>query len=398
MGITAETTNPTNELLPETLPPLSVGKILREARLAKNLTIADVAANVKFAPRQVEALEADEFSKLPELAFVRGFVRSYARFLQIDEVPLLNALPMAHTDLSSYQPDLADVPLSASQATRRLNIVWLSAAVGLGLLVALIIWLFQDTPTIKADEAAQVVVTEIELSPIESASSVLSASAVAAASAVATAQNAASSVPAVALSETKPAASAVVAPLVKPAAPAVVVPVVKPVAPVAVAPVVKPATPVAVASVVKPATPVAVAPVVKPAAPVAVAPVVKPAAPVAVAPVVKPATPVAVAPVVKPAEATVHVKSPASAVDATTANQASIHLKFAVDSWVFIKDKHGKTIHKQVNPANTEQWIKGTPPFNLEIGNAKDVRLFYKGKEVDLAGHTKVSVGRLTLE
>ena len=39
----------------------SLGKMLREAREQLGLSIADVAAQIKFAPRQIEALEADDF-------------------------------------------------------------------------------------------------------------------------------------------------------------------------------------------------------------------------------------------------------------------------------------------------------------------------------------------------
>ena len=56
--------------------------MLREARERLGLSVADVAAQIKFAPRQIEALEADDFKHLPEAAFLRGFVRSYAKILQ----------------------------------------------------------------------------------------------------------------------------------------------------------------------------------------------------------------------------------------------------------------------------------------------------------------------------
>ena len=75
--------------------PFSVGATLREARTRLGLNVADVANHIKFAPRQIEALEEDNFAHLPEMAFVRGFVRSYAKLLQLDPAPLLAALPGA---------------------------------------------------------------------------------------------------------------------------------------------------------------------------------------------------------------------------------------------------------------------------------------------------------------
>ena len=79
-----------------------VGQVLRAARLERGLDIEDVARQLRFAPRQVTALEEDEYDKLAGGPFLRGFVRNYAKLLQLDEVPLLKLLeqsvppPTAH--------------------------------------------------------------------------------------------------------------------------------------------------------------------------------------------------------------------------------------------------------------------------------------------------------------
>jgi len=173
----------------ETLPPLSVGKILREARISQGLNVADVASSIKFAPRQVEALEADDYSHLPELTFVRGFVRSYARLLHIDETPLLDSLPRAHQQLTSFQDELAGVPFSTLQSTRRINMTWLFAALALAVFLGIAVWLSQDKP--EANKAAE--------SPLAVIPAELAASAVVATSAVVASPSlAASAVPATA--------------------------------------------------------------------------------------------------------------------------------------------------------------------------------------------------------
>jgi cytoskeleton protein RodZ len=64
-----------------------VGKVLRAARLERGLDIEDVARQLRFAPRQVTALEEDEYDKLAGGPFLRGFVRNYAKLLQLDEAP-----------------------------------------------------------------------------------------------------------------------------------------------------------------------------------------------------------------------------------------------------------------------------------------------------------------------
>ncbi len=68
------------------------GAMLRMAREARGTTIAEVAAALKMSPRQIEAIENEDFSRLSGATFIRGFVRNYARLLKIDAAPVLAAL------------------------------------------------------------------------------------------------------------------------------------------------------------------------------------------------------------------------------------------------------------------------------------------------------------------
>lgn len=70
-----------------TLP--GVGEQLRAARKARMLEIMDVAQTLKLGVRQVEALENGDWDGLPGQTFIRGFVRNYARLVQIDSAPLM---------------------------------------------------------------------------------------------------------------------------------------------------------------------------------------------------------------------------------------------------------------------------------------------------------------------
>ena len=82
------------------------GARLASARAAAGLTVEDVAAQMRISLRQVQAIEADRYDELPGAVFVRGFVKNYARLLQLDPTPLLHAL----------EPALAgDVPLRAQE-------------------------------------------------------------------------------------------------------------------------------------------------------------------------------------------------------------------------------------------------------------------------------------------
>lgn len=71
---------------------MAPGPLLARLRAERKLSVADVAQRLKYAVRQIEALEAEEFSRLPGTTFVRGMIRGYAKLLEIDPEPLLGSL------------------------------------------------------------------------------------------------------------------------------------------------------------------------------------------------------------------------------------------------------------------------------------------------------------------
>jgi len=65
------------------------GEKLKLARESLGLTPADVAAKLKLGARQIEALEAEDLAHLPGDVFARGFVRNYARLVEVDPEQLI---------------------------------------------------------------------------------------------------------------------------------------------------------------------------------------------------------------------------------------------------------------------------------------------------------------------
>lgn len=74
---------------------LTLGQKLTQAREILGLSIGEVAERLKLSARQIEALEQDDYSNLPESVFVRGFLRSYSRFLNLDENSIIADLDAA---------------------------------------------------------------------------------------------------------------------------------------------------------------------------------------------------------------------------------------------------------------------------------------------------------------
>lgn len=87
---------PGNEAEVEIQPEESVGQRLRAAREARNLPRAEVAAALHLGESIIEALEQDARDRLPGPVFVQGYLRKYARLLDMSEEPILEAYGRHH--------------------------------------------------------------------------------------------------------------------------------------------------------------------------------------------------------------------------------------------------------------------------------------------------------------
>jgi cytoskeleton protein RodZ len=351
-------------------PSLSVGQTLREAREQLGLSVNDVANRIKFAPRQVESLEADDYVQLPEAAFVRGFVRSYARLLDLDPSRLLSGLPSSHMQAASTQEvSSVDIPLPTPFSARRHNIIWLAAALAIALALAIFERL-HDTPEV-AEPVAKTNVQPLEL-PDDATDST----------------------------------SARLPERIQPAAPvpsqtvrAVQAPAVqKPVPPKAVTTAPKPATAAPVAQTLQPpqqaagATP-APAVVAAPAAPTPVPQQPAPPKAVSTAPLSPAWQPVP--------QATVRA-APESAeqpvVNAeVSATEHALRLEFDEDAWVEVKDGTDKVLISRMYTAGSLVRVKGKAPMLLTIGNSQAVRVFDNGKQLKPGRPNSSGVARMTL-
>jgi len=335
---------------------VTIGTRLREARERLGMSIDDVAARLKFAPRQISALEEGNLGKPGEMAFVRGFVRSYARLLQLDETPLLALLPSAPAQAAVSQTGAKEAFLPSGSGARTQNVMWLGGALVVALVIGLLAWQHEGPEAPKPAPTANPR-TETGL-VLEAASGVAADSGPAGAETVAAAEQA------TAAEQAKPAEAAR-APQAAKSGTGANVPGMAPVVPVS--------APAAARKAQEPA---------KRAGASAVA-AAKPAAP-------KPASGVAAA---KPASA-----KPASAVAAAKAGGRQLRLEFDEDSWVEVRDGNGKLLLGMLGKQGTAQIVGGAPPLSVTIGNAKGVRLYYKGEPVDLAPESEANVAHLILE
>ena len=142
------------------------GGALRQAREAQGLSVQDVASKLRLSPKQIEAIEADHFAKLPEPTIVRGFIRNYAKQLKINSEPLLDAYTVIVP--SNTQHELTVKPSSNMQVTsdnkpKASSYIW----AGLLALLALGAWLFYQNYIEKPSPTKLSADTEVSVEALE---------------------------------------------------------------------------------------------------------------------------------------------------------------------------------------------------------------------------------------
>lgn len=104
------------------------GERLKRERELREVTLQEITSATRIGPRFLEALENEDWEKLPGGVFNRGFVRSIARYLGLDEEALLGEYDMAH---GAQVPAPEDVPEQQKSPQSR----WKPALIAILLLV-----------------------------------------------------------------------------------------------------------------------------------------------------------------------------------------------------------------------------------------------------------------------
>lgn len=145
----------------------AIGPSLQHAREAMGLSVEDVASHLRLSVRQIHALENDEFSALPETTITRGFIRNYARLLEIPAEPLLEVYK-GHAPSGGPKPiTIQSANILISGGDRRPWFAYISASVVIAALLG--VWLLYVEPPhgapskLTAQQAAPVA-TEAETS------------------------------------------------------------------------------------------------------------------------------------------------------------------------------------------------------------------------------------------
>ncbi|MEP6822719.1 MAG: helix-turn-helix domain-containing protein [Chthoniobacterales bacterium] len=94
-----------------------LGEKFRKAREARNLTLDEAARMTKIRPAKLGEIEAEDFSQFPSLAYAKGFILIYGKFLNVDVSPYLEAFETSDYVTVDGYAYLQDNPAPAPRRT-----------------------------------------------------------------------------------------------------------------------------------------------------------------------------------------------------------------------------------------------------------------------------------------
>ena len=327
------------------------GETLRQARESRDWSQAEVARKLNLTVSSLNNLESGAFDKLPGHTFARGYIRAYAKLLDMDQAALVQAFDQC-TGTHAQGSDVhalgrIEEPVRLSHNILRIvSLLMLVVVIGGGFF-----W-WQDQSSQRSKDLVNMALEHVE---VESADG--------------TTQIHPLDEPedqAVTAGQQPESTTLNLDQAVTPSEQATQTP--------------------APEVAVSPATPVA------PVAPAAVVPALAPAA------VVPAPAPAPVAPVVPAVVASAPAAAPAPAAAApVAAGSGQVHMQFTANCWTSVTDGNGKVLFSAIKRKGESLQLSGKPPFAVRLGFARGVQLSYNGQAVDLAPFTSGETARLKL-
>lgn len=325
-------------------PGQNPGELLRLAREKRDWSQAEVARKLNLTVSSLNHVETGAFDKLPGHTFARGYIRAYAKLMDLDQAALVDAFDR-YTGTHAKGSDVHSLgrieePVRLSHnILRGVSLLLLVAVVGGGFF-----W-WQDQGSLRGKDLAKIALEHVEVESADGTTQIHPLDEPED-QAVSAGQQAESAPLALEQGAAEQPAAAEQAPVSSEAA-------------------------------------------------IAAAPAPAQQAPVQPAPAASPA------PVTPPVQATA-APAPAPTVAATEpaavpAGSAKVAIQFTADCWTQVSDGNGKVLFSAIKRKGDNLELTGKPPFAVRLGFARGAQVSYNGQAVDVAPFTSGETARLKL-
>ncbi|MBV4492866.1 RodZ domain-containing protein [Pseudomonas oryzicola] len=339
-------------------PGQNPGELLRQARENRDWSQAEVARKLNLTVSSLNHVETGAFDKLPGHTFARGYIRAYAKLMDLDQAALVDAFDR-YTGTHAKGSDVHSLgrieePVRLSHnILRGVSLLLLLAVVGGGF-----VW-WQDQGSLRGKDLAKIALEHVEVESADGTTQIHPLDEPEDQAVSVGQQPESAPLPLEQGASGQPAAVAEQAPA-------------SPAASVAAAPAPAPVQQAPAQSAVS-------APMVAPA----------PAAPVAPAPAAAPMAPAATVAAAEPATPAVPTEVPAGS--------GKVAIQFSADCWTQVSDGNGKVLFSAIKRKGDNLELTGKPPFAVRLGFARGAQVSYNGQAVDVAPFTSGETARLKL-
>ena len=138
------------------------GKHLAAIREKNGIPVSSVAAELRLEPKMVELIEAEDLDQLPTAPFVKGYLRHYARMMDVDVAPILEAYGRVCGADAPGLTKINRVYESTSKDAAPRSTTWMIVAV---IVASLAVWWWTQLITFKSGSEEEAVVELSEVVP-----------------------------------------------------------------------------------------------------------------------------------------------------------------------------------------------------------------------------------------
>lgn len=143
------------EELSENIEVVTPGDMLREARVALQLSLVDISKKLNLRESLIESIEANEFDEIPSVTFTRGYLKGYAKLLGLSEEDVLEAFEY----LNTVEQNQLEMQSFSNRSSQKAADNWLSIVsflVALVIIALAILWWYQrQEPTELSTQRTQ---------------------------------------------------------------------------------------------------------------------------------------------------------------------------------------------------------------------------------------------------
>lgn len=138
---------------------LSVGEILRRERLHYGKSLEDVESTLRIRASYLDAIEQGDYARLPGRVYASGFVRAYAKYLDLNEDKIIALFKKQMVSTGSAPATGMNFPVAASE--RRAASPWLFVSSTVLAIAIVAVWVMASRPTLPSADAIPPVPAEI---------------------------------------------------------------------------------------------------------------------------------------------------------------------------------------------------------------------------------------------